>query len=38
MFYYFTTNISQLLLCFSKGIDLGKHILVIIVEILVAIV
>ena len=38
MFYYFATNIPQLLLCSSKGIDLGKHILVTIVEILVAIV
>ena len=38
MFFHFTTNIPQLLSCSSEGIELEKHILVIIFEILVAIV
>ena len=38
MFFHFTTNIPQLFSCSSEGIELEKHILVIIFEILVAIV
>ena len=38
MFYHFTANIPELFSCSSEGIDLEKHILVIIFEILVAIV